>query len=563
MAETDLLENQSEKRRRYVENILASENPRKLIVAGPGTGKTFTFGEVLKKQEGKRNLALTFIRKLVAEMETELSEYAEVKTFHAYCKKLLHERNGRIELSPFLSKVIESDAVALGYQLSNFDEKFQMLAEGAPEIGFYLDRGDYDEVVSFNDSVFRLFKAVRDGAFELPIYNQVVVDEFQDFNPLEVALINELEKRSPIIIVGDDDQAVYNARNSSPDHLREKFYSGNYETFQLPYCTRCPQVIVNATNAFIGGVIERDGLNSRIDRPFAPYLEGKEYENSTYPKIISATTTTISSLTKLVISEIRRIPKVDIEDAYKKEYPCVLIVGKRQYLNPLAKKLKELFANVSFTEAQVNDYSIVDAYELRLKQENSNFGWRILAELEFSESQLHGFLKASLDGIPFSRLLPYDFVEKHECVVQILRAEQLSEDDHLRLKELVGDQADIIVKHFYPIEDEKPQTIDETQPTILLTSFEGCKGLSAGHVFIVGLNNGVMPKIQNDQVDDIDCCRFIVALTRTRKQCCLLSNRWDYSPVGNKPFEPSFFLSLIPDEYLDKKGYLKSKDIND
>ena len=128
MTENDLLENQSEKRKSYVENILASENPRKLIVAGPGTGMTFTFGEVLKKHEGKQNLALSFIRKLVAEMETELGELAEVKTFHAYCKKLLHERNGRIELSPFLSKVIGSDAVALGYQLSNFEDKFQMLA---------------------------------------------------------------------------------------------------------------------------------------------------------------------------------------------------------------------------------------------------------------------------------------------------------------------------------------------------------------------------------------------------------------------------------------------------
>jgi superfamily I DNA/RNA helicase len=172
-------------------------------------------------------------------------------------------------------------------------------------------------------------------------------------------------------------------------------------------------------------------------------------------------------------------------------------------------------------------------------------------------------LKASLDGTPFIRLLPQNFVEKHESIIEILRAEQLSEDDHLRLIELLGDRADALVKHFYPIEEPNPQTIDETQPTILLSSFEGCKGLSAGHVFVVGLNDGVMPKIQNNQVDDIDCCRFIVALTRTRKQCYLLSNRWDYSPVGNKPFERSVFLSLIPNEYLNEKGYLASKDIKD
>jgi superfamily I DNA/RNA helicase len=558
---SNLLEDQKEKRRKYLEKILSSDSSRKLIVAGPGTGKTFTFGEVLKQHKGKQNLALTFIRKLVADMEKDFGDYAEVKTFHAYCKKLLHERNGRIELAPFLTKVIESDAVILGRNLDSFDEKFQTLAEGSPEVQFYLERGDYYEVVSFNDSVFRLYTAVRDGYFELETYNQVVVDEFQDFNPLEVAFISELEKKSPILIVGDDDQAVYHARNSSPDFLREKFYSGKYEVFQLPYCTRCPQVVVDATNAFIQNVIESGGFQSRVDRPFAPYLEGKEYENSTYPKIISATTTNIACLSKFVISEIGKIPEKDIQEAYEKNYPCVLIVGKRQYLNPLAKKLREIFKNVNFAEAQNPDYSILDAYELLLAQENSNLGWRILAEFEFSTDQLRKMISASLDGIPFVRYLPQEFVEKHDSVIHILRSEQLSEDDRIKLIELLGDEGDTVVKYFFPLEDESKQEVDTNQPTILLSSFEGCKGLSAGHVFVVGLNDGVMPKIQDNQIDDIECCRFLVALTRTRKRCYLISNKWDYSPNGQKAFQRSMFISLIPSEYLDEKGYLKSKDI--
>lgn len=558
---SNLLEGQKEKRRKYLEEILSSDSPRKLIIAGPGTGKTFTFGEVLKKHKGKQNLALTFIRKLVTDMEKDLGDYAEVKTFHAYCKKLLHKQNGRIELAPFLTKIIESDAVILERDLDSFDEKFQILAEGSPEVQFYLERGDYYEVISFNDSVFRLYTSVRDGNFELETYNQVVVDEFQDFNPLEVAFINELEKKSPILIVGDDDQAVYHARNSSPDYLREKLNSDKYQVFQLPYCSRCPQVIVHATNAFIQRVIKAGGFTSRIDRPFAPYLEGKEYENSTYPKIVSATTTNIACLSKLVISEIGKIPEIDIQEAQEKNYPCVLIVGKRQYLNPVAKKLRETFVNVNFTEAQNPDYSILDAYELLLAQENSNLGWQILAEFEFEEDQFGDMLRASLDGIPFVRFLPQEFVEKHESVIQILRSEQLSEDDRIKLVELLGDKGDAVVKYFFPLEDEMEQEVDSNQPTILLSSFEGCKGLSAGHVFVVGLNDSVMPKIQDNQIDDIECCRFLVALTRTRKCCYLISNKWDYSPKGQKTFQRSTFMSLIPGEFLDEKGYLTSKDI--
>jgi superfamily I DNA/RNA helicase len=561
--DNNFLENQSEKRKKYLDTILASDHPRKLIVAGPGTGKTLTFGEIFKKAQVNNNLAFTFTNKLVDDMEKEIGNYAEVKTFHAYCKKLLHAKHGRVELIPFLTKVIESDSMFLGYNLSSFDEKFQTLDEDSQEIRFYLERGDYYDAVSFNDSVYRLYKSVRDGVFELPMYNHIVVDEFQDFNPLEVAFIEELEKKSPMLIVGDDDQAVYVGRSSSPEHLRRKYDSGDYEVFQLPFCSRCPRVIVEATDAFIRSVVERGGLKSRIDRPFIPFLERKDNVNTTYPKIIRATTSNIRCLSKFIITEIRKMPETEIHEAHNEEYPCVLVVGKRQYLNPLAKQFREQFSNVSFTEAQNFDYSILQAYELLLKQEDSNLGWRILAEFEFSNEQMGIFIKATLDGTPMIRVLPTDFLDRHEKVVSILRSQQLSEDERSVLVALLGDQGNQVVKHFFAIEDENKQEIDKNQPTILLSSFEGCKGLSAGHVFIVGLNDGVVPKVgAKHEIEDVEYCKFIVALTRTRKHCYLLSNRWDYSYKNHKPFAPSLFVSMIPNRFLDDKKYLTSKDIN-
>lgn len=121
------------------------------------------------------------------------------------------------------------------------------------------------------------------------------------------------------------------------------------------------------------------------------------------------------------------------------------------------------------------------------------------------------------------------------------------------------DQADNVINNFFGTEEE-PAERDTSQPTILLSSFEGCKGLSAGHVFIVGLNNGSMPKIAADgTIDDIEVSKFIVSLTRTRKCCYLLSNRWMFAP-GDR-LEKSWFLSIIPGEYIDSKGFLRTKDI--
>ncbi|GAG47986.1 unnamed protein product, partial [marine sediment metagenome] len=205
----NLLEDQFRQGNRYLEAILASDNLRKLIVARPGTGKTYTFGKIFEKLGDSNNLALTFIRKLVIDMETELGDVADVKTFHAYCEMLLHRDFGGFILSPFLTQVVGEDSESLGRGLPQFDLAFQTLDEEAEDIRFYLSRGDYYDAVSFNDSVYRVLNVTRQQPDFVPTYDQIVIDEFQDFNPLEVAFIDELQKRSPTLIVGDDDQAVY------------------------------------------------------------------------------------------------------------------------------------------------------------------------------------------------------------------------------------------------------------------------------------------------------------------------------------------------------------------
>jgi len=67
-------EEQFNKRQQYLDAILDSKHPKKLIIAGPGTGKTYTFSEVIKRAPDKSNLAITFIRKLVSDMEKKFGD---------------------------------------------------------------------------------------------------------------------------------------------------------------------------------------------------------------------------------------------------------------------------------------------------------------------------------------------------------------------------------------------------------------------------------------------------------------------------------------------------------
>src|ERR1017187_1158975 len=72
--------------------IVDSRSPKRLIVAGPGTGKSFTFRKALEAV-GAEGLALTFIRNLVEDLTNDLGDTAKVFTFHAYCKHLMHQHD--------------------------------------------------------------------------------------------------------------------------------------------------------------------------------------------------------------------------------------------------------------------------------------------------------------------------------------------------------------------------------------------------------------------------------------------------------------------------------------
>jgi hypothetical protein len=59
-------------------------------------------------------------------------------------------------------------------------------------------------------------------------------------------------------------------------------------------------------------------------------------------------------------------------------------------------------------------------------------------------------------------------------------------------------------------------------------------------MFVVGLHEGDLPR-NPTKIDDIEVCKFLVALTRTRKQCYLLCTR----RFGGVPKSSSIFLSWI------------------
>src|SRR5713101_8527678 len=101
-------------------------------------------------------------------------------------------------------------------------------------VAFYLARGNYYDAVDFDDTVYRAYKQLSDQRDLVPTFRLVLIDEYQDFNALEAGFIERLAERSPILIAGDDDQALYaQLRDSSCTYIRSLYRGGVFDVFEL------------------------------------------------------------------------------------------------------------------------------------------------------------------------------------------------------------------------------------------------------------------------------------------------------------------------------------------
>ena len=570
MTKKEKLEAQKKERAECLNKILKSKASKKIIVAGAGTGKTYTFKEILKANGTGENVALTFIRMLTSDMFHSFGDLAEVKTFHAFCKKVLHEKNGRVDIYPFLTKIIEEDAKYLEKDLNNFDKKFQLLEEKSEEIKFYLNRGDYYEAVSFNDSVYRLYKSLQRDGNTLPTFNQILIDEYQDFNPLEVAFINELEKKGNILIVGDDDQAVYDGRNASSTYLIEKYNSGRYEKFELPFCSRCTNVIVEASKSFLGKAKENGHLKNRIEKKYECYIELKDKDNLKFPKIVNAYCTLGSIVAKYIKFFISKIDQTDIMESWEegKDYPTALVIGPKQYLKKVYDEIIKEYPQIQYKQNIESALTPVNAYEILLKEASHNLGWRLLINFYLTMDDIKNIITESTKGKNIIDCLDPKFVEGHKKVIEIIKmiknGNNLTKELKDKLEKVVGSSKTEIMEYYKPKEEDEKQVFDKSKPSILLTSFVGCKGLSSGFTFIVGANNGSMPRDPKN-ISDVEISQFLVAITRTRKQCHIISDKWLVAPYLNgkyiQPFGKSKFLKWIPKDLIDDLGEIDAKAI--
>lgn len=267
-----------------------------LTIASAGTGKTSTIvgriGYLLNSGvKPQQILLLTFTNKAAAEMVGRVAKFFDEKTaksivsgtFHSISYKLLKQYEKPItlkqpsELKTLFKSVyekrvfIDSDDVKpydggylydmYGLYLnSSYDESFETWLENKNSDQkrhclIYQDVIDeFNKLkkeygyVNFDDLLLEMLKLQNENEFD---FVEVLVDEYQDTNPLQGKLLDGFKPKS-LFCVGDYDQSIY-AFNGSDIGIISSFdkrYSGaNIFTLNKNYRSTAP--ILNLANKVI------------------------------------------------------------------------------------------------------------------------------------------------------------------------------------------------------------------------------------------------------------------------------------------------------------------------
>ncbi|PWL72279.1 MAG: hypothetical protein DBY25_03060 [Clostridiales bacterium] len=216
------------------------------VVAGPGTGKTRTLVAKIAAliEQGHKKAgeitAVTFTNQAANEMRERLEQQVgkraarsmQIGTFHAICLNYLEQRRGRIVLADdtecleYAADVLRETGVQLpARQLVQEVSKIKSglpIAETAltPELfDHYCEALRQTGALDFDDLLLEALAeweqapdARKRGESH---FSYLLVDEFQDINPLQYRLIRAWGAHSEgIFVIGDPDQSIYGFRGS-------------------------------------------------------------------------------------------------------------------------------------------------------------------------------------------------------------------------------------------------------------------------------------------------------------------------------------------------------------
>jgi DNA helicase-2/ATP-dependent DNA helicase PcrA len=278
-----------------------------LIVAGAGSGKTRVLSNRIAyliatgRAHHGEILAITFTNKAAAEMRERIealvggrAKIMWISTFHSSCVRILRQEAANVgrksnfsiydsadslrlvtqvakslDLDPkrFAPKAIQHKISALKNELidadsyassANYNDPFEQAVadvfKGYTQRLRQANAMDFDDLIAETVYMFRAFPALAESYRRR--FRHVLVDEYQDTNHAQYALVREIVGEGPgaseLTVVGDSDQSIYAFRGADIRNIVE--FENDYpdaRTIKLEQNYRSTQNILTAANSVI------------------------------------------------------------------------------------------------------------------------------------------------------------------------------------------------------------------------------------------------------------------------------------------------------------------------
>ena len=609
-----------------------------LVVAGAGSGKTRVLTHrIAHLIEGGLSpfeiLAITFTNKAAGEMKHRVgrlvgpvAEKMWVSTFHAACVRILRRDVERLGFPGRFSIYDQADAVRLvGYVIRdlNLDSKRfpprsvhgtismaknenvgpTQFAEQAEQI-FQRKIGEvYVEyqkrllqagAMDFDDLLMRTAQLFREHPDVLASwrhrFGHVLVDEYQDTNPVQNDLVLQLaEEHRQVTVVGDSDQSVYAFRGADIRNIlefEEAFPDATVVVLEQNY--RSTQSILDAANAVIARNVGRKPKELWSDKGSGDKIVRYHADDESDEAQFVA-----NELAKLhdhdhmrwgdmaVFYRTNSMSRVIEEFLVRVGIPYKVVGGTRfydrreikdalAYLRAIVNPTDEVSVKrvINTPKRGVGDSSIgkLDAWasangesfdQAVLRFDEAGVGGRAATGIEKFLVMTTEIRKLQAEPATIIE----EALERSGYLAELQNERSVEAEGRLEnLSELVG-----MAREYETVDDFLEQVslvsdtddIDEEESTVTLMTLHAAKGLEFPVVFLVGMEDGVFPHVRalGDPSELEEERRLAyVGITRAMQKLHLTS-AWSRMMHGQTQYNPpSRFLDEIPSELINEIG---------
>lgn len=459
---------------------------------------------------------------------------------------------------------------------------------------------DFDDLLILTERLLRCYPDVHDKWNKR--FSYITVDEFQDTNSLQMSLLNQLVgPEHNVCVVGDDDQSIYGWRGAQISNILdfESFFP-NPTVIKLEENYRCTKQVLDCANTLIRNNAGRreKTLRTNKDGKYPVRLmamPGAEDEAGFIAEEIER----LRISEKLAWEDFAVLFRANaqsraLEMAMREHHIPYRMVGTKSFFD--RREVKDLISYLQMMDNPDADLHVLRvlntpprgisdvtaSFAIDWSRDNKKSLWATLRDISFlaecstrSQNCINEFTdlvtrygtEFAQSERPFVDILQ-DFLNETGYEEYIARNCKTDEEKDRR-QSAIDDIKSALRQFWLPghkltdflagigLDEDRKEDDIESKSGVCLITMHAAKGLEFPHVYIVGVENGLLPHTRSVDEGSLDEERrlFYVGITRARERLTMTycAKRSKYGK--EERCAPSSFIMEIPNRLYEFVDY--------